>query len=383
MRLPSFTMVLLDRLRRNDKTYTELVFYENDFVRTDNFLDLVTAILTNTTVQTVRFHDCANPKWSNKQLKLLFSAIARLPKLRLLSVARTTVTLQSLAIVVDKGLQIKELDIWESKFVGTDQEVVQFAEALRQSQLTAMYLKRVTFGEIGCLDPLFAAFQESLDKLRLEEVHWKPGAVSDDVFRLLQSSRLTQLGIEHLPQLEECHYKAMAEGLKRSSLRDLTIVNLPISDETATAFSEALSVNENLKRLCLYKCNLSDMAAIELAKMLRLNTMLSSLELMENQIGDKGAIELSDALLSQSSTVKTFEIHGNNKIQEKGINAIVQLSEQSCVLETLKLFSLSRKSSTEQELDIQKKINSCMNLNARISGNASINPGKRPKVWYE
>jgi hypothetical protein len=111
--------------------------------------------------------------------------------------------------------------------------------------------------------------------------------------------------------------------------------------------------------------------------------MLSSLELMENQIGDKGAIELSDALLSQSSTVKTFEIHGNNKIQEKGINAIVQLSEQSCVLETLKLFSLSRKSSTEQELDIQKKINSCMNLNARISGNASINPGKRPKVWYE
>jgi hypothetical protein len=42
-----------------------------------------------------------------------------------------------------------------------------------------------------------------------------------------------QLEIEHLPQLAECHYKAMGEGTKRSSLQDLTLVNLPISDKTA------------------------------------------------------------------------------------------------------------------------------------------------------
>jgi hypothetical protein len=376
-------MVLLDRLRRNDKTYTELVFYENDFMRTDSFLDLLTAILMNTTVQTVRFHDCAHPKWSSKQAKLLFAAIARLPKLRLLSIARTAVTLQALSVVVEKGLQLKELDIWGSELSGTHQDVTQFAEALRYSELRALYLKRVTFSEVTCcLDPLFAACQSSLDVLMVEELNWKPGPISDDGFKLWEYSRLARLGTSRL-QLHESHFKTIAEGLKRSSLRDLTLFDLTISDEAAAALAEALTGNESLKRLCLHKCKLSDNAAMEFAKMLRVNTTLNTLEFSDNQIGDNGAVEMANALLTPSSSVKKFEIQGNRNIQERGIQAIVQLAEQSYRLETLKLFCFSRKSSSKEQMEIQKKINSCMDLNARHVGATSRNPGKRPKAWYE
>jgi hypothetical protein len=169
-------------------------------------MDLVTAILTNTTVQTVRFHDCAKPKaWSSKQVRLFFTAIARLPKLRWLSIAQTTVTLQALTIVVEK--QLKELDIWGSELCGTDRDATVIADALRHSQsLRALYLKRVTFPpQMDCLDPLIAAGLEALVVLVVEEARWKPGAVSDQVFRLLQSSRLTQLVIYMLSLLEECH----------------------------------------------------------------------------------------------------------------------------------------------------------------------------------
>lgn len=294
--------------------------------------------------------------------------------------AGTTVTLQAVSAVVEKGLQLKELDIWGSELMGTDEDVTRFAAALTESQLRALYLKRVAFSEVSSLDALVAACQSSLDILMLEELDWK-GVISDNVFRLLKSSRLAQLGMSKL-QLKESHFTGIAEGLKSSSLRYLTLVDTVISDKAAAALAEALTVNENLKRLCLIRCSLSDNAAAALARMLRVNTTLNVLELSDNGIGDTGAIEISNALLDPSSPVKSFELLGNKNIGEAGIQAILQLAEQSHGLESLKLFGFSRKSSSKEQMEIQKKINSYMKFNARI-GATSQNPGKRPKVWYE
>jgi hypothetical protein len=375
-------MVRLDRLKRNDKTFTELVFYENDFLRSDNFLDLVTAILMNTTVEVVRFYDCANPKWSCKQFKLLFAAIARLPKLRLLSVARTNVPLSALSVVIQKGQQLRDLDVWGSKLIGTDMEVVQFSVAMRESNLSTMYLRKVIFSDAKNLDPLVSACQSTLESLTLEEVKWKPGAISHKVFEQLQFSSLSQLALRKLP-LEDRHIKALGRGLKRSSLRDLTLSHIPISTNAAKALSEAISVNDNLKYLCLYKCGLSDEEGVEFGKVLQMNTSLTSLDLSENPIGDDGVIELANALLMPSSSIKVLEIQGNDQLQERGLQALLQLAEQSYVLEALKLYPLSRKSATKEQMDIQKKINACMNPVTRHGYFANQNTGKRPKVWYE
>jgi hypothetical protein len=59
---------------------------------------------------------------------------------------------------------------------------------------------------------------------------------------------------------------AMAEGLQQSSsLRDLSLFNLTISDKAAAALAEVvLVVKESLKRLSLYKCHLSDQAAVDI-----------------------------------------------------------------------------------------------------------------------
>lgn len=373
-------MVLLDRLRRNDKTYTELVFYESDFVRTDNFLDLVTSILINTVVHTVRFHDCVNPKWSSKQVKLLFSAIARLPSLQVMSIARTTVTLQSLAVVVEKSARLQELDVWESKLVASEHDVRLFASALKRSPLNAIDLKRVSFGGDGNLDPLFAACQECLTVFKLDQVHWMEGAVSDDVFRMLQNTKLAELAIENIP-LDNGQLCAIAEGLKHNpSLKMFTLRNVAISHEAAKALADALSVNDRLTRLCLNGCSLSDAAAKLFAEMLLTNSTLTSLALPFNEIGDDGAIDLADALLQ--SFVQHFEVQGNCNIKEVGIQALVQLAEESSRLESIKIFFMSRQSSSLDQLDIQRKIDSYMNLNAHSSDIAS-SPRKRRKVWYE
>jgi len=373
-------MVLLDRLRRNDKSYTELVFYESDFVRTDNFLDLVTAILTNTHVKTVHFHDCANPKWSSKQVKLLFSAIARLPNLKYMSIARTTVTLQSLAVVAEKSVQLQELDVWESKLVASEDDVRLFAEALRDSRLAALYLKRVTFGGDGQLDPFFAACQESLTVFQLDQVQWTEGAVSDDVFRLLHTTKLVELAIANL-SLHDTQLCAIAESLRHNkSLKSFILRNITICNKAAGQLADALVVNDRLHRLCLNKCSLSDVAATTLAKMLLCNSTLTALELSNNDIGNQGAMDLADALLH--SCIQQLELQGNPRIGAAGIGALVQLAEASETLETMKLYTMSRQSSTLNQLDIQRKIDSCMNLNARTRDPAHIS-GKRRKVWCE
>lgn len=373
-------MVLLDRLRQNDKYYTELVFYESDFVRTDNFLDLVTAILLNTYVHTVRFHECANPAWTSKQVKLLFSAIARLQTLQFVSIARTTVTLQSLAVIVEKSPQLQELDVWESKLVASEDDVQLFANALHTSHLKALYLKRVTFGGNCSLDPFFSACQESLPIFKLDQVFWAEGAVSDDAFRIRKETKLAELSIENV-SLHDGQLCSIAEGLQHNnSLKTFTLRNIVISDKAAGALACCLAVNTTLRRLCLNKCSLSDAAATSLAKMLLANSTLTTLELANNDIGDQGAIDLADALLH--SWVQQLEIQGNPRIGTAGIEALLQLAEESETLESMKLFTMSRQSSTLEQLDIQRKVDSYMNLNARIQYPARTS-GKRRKVWYE
>lgn len=398
-------MVLLDRLRRNDKTYTELVFYENDFMRTDNFLDLVTAILMNTTVHTVRFHDCANPKWNTKQLKLLFATIARLPNLRLLSIAQTKISLQFLTIVIEKATaSLVEVDIWGSELVGTDQDVADLAEALKtHSGLEAMFLKRVKFSKtISGLDPLLEVFKTTLDALTMERVEWAPGAVSEQALASLVSSNccagsdfspssssssssssggLTHLRLEKL-NLEERHFQAIADGVRQSTtLRDLHLSDLTMSDQAVASLAAALQTNESLKRLGLYKCHISDQGVSELAKMLPVNTTLSCLDLSENDIGDQGAMELSNALL-MSPSIKRVELYGNPNIQERGIQALLQLAEHNYELEALELFVFSRTRSTTEQVDIQKTVSAFMDLNA-AGRRTRRNSGKRAKVWYE
>jgi hypothetical protein len=181
MRLPCFTMVQLDRLRRNDKSYKELVFCENDFLASDHFLELVTAILLNDTVQTVQFRDCSNPKWSVKQLTLLFAAIARLPRLRLLSMSRTRLPLAALTVVFSKATLLQEMDICECELFGKDSEVLEASDALESHPgLQKLGLKRVRFhsSNISNLDPLLAAAYATLDSLELDQVEWAPGALS-------------------------------------------------------------------------------------------------------------------------------------------------------------------------------------------------------------
>ena len=383
-------MVLLDRLRRNDKTYTELVFYENDFMRSDNFLELVTAILMNTTVHTVRFHDCANPKWSPKQLKLLFATIARLPSLRLLSIAQTRISIQFLTIIMQKAKTLLELDVWGSELIGTDHDVDEFATALRaHSELEAVYLKRVTFSDhISTLDTLVKACRSTLDILTMEQVEWPEGALSGHSLTYLaaasssceKSSGITQLTLEKL-NLDESHFEALAVGLQGStSLRDLHLSRLTISDESVKVLSRALQRNESLKKLVIYQCQISDRAAVELSNMLQVNTTLSHLDLSENRISDKGAVTLANSLL-MSSSIKRLELYGNPNIQERGIQALVQLAEQNYILEALELFVFSHNRSTTEQIDIQKKINSFMDLND--VGRTRRNSGKRPKVWFE
>ena len=381
-------MVLLDRLRRNDKTYTELVFYENDFMRSDNFLELVTAILMNTTVHTVRFHDCANPKWSPKQLKLLFATIARLPSLRLLSIAQTRISIQFLTIIMQKAKTLLELDVWGSELIGTDHDVDEFATALRgHSELEAVYLKRVTFSDhISTLDTLVKACRSTLDILTMEQVEWPEGALSGHSLTYLaaasssceKSSGITQLTLEKL-NLDESHFEALAVGLQGStSLRDLHLSRLTISDESVKVLSRALQRNESLKKLVIYQCQISDRAAVELSNMLQVNTTLSHLDLSENRISDKGAVTLANSLL-MSSSIKRLELYGNPNIQERGIQALGQLAEQNYILEALELFVFSHNRSTTEQIDIQKKINSFMDLND--VGRTRRNSGKRRVVF--
>ena len=375
-------MVLLDRLRRNDKTYTELVFYETDFLKTDNFLDLVTAILTNTSIQTVRFHDCGQPKWSTKQLQLLFASIARLPNLTILSVSRTTLSLQALTILLRKATPLRELDIWGSELLGTERDAVDLGEALSlHSELEAMYLKRVTFhSSVTCLDPLLVANQARMDRLLWDEVRWANGAISrDSLAMLLRSSGLSQLRLENL-HLDEHHFYALAKGLTKSCLRDLHLGHMEILDTVASSFAQAMVSNESLKRLVLFKCSLGNQAVSEIAKMLKVNTTLEQVDLSENQFGDGGAVELANAVL-MSSSIKRLELYGNANIGEKGVQVLMQLAEQNYVLEALNLFCLARKSTSYEQIEIQKKINSYMKLND--DGTTRRSSGKWPKVWYE
>ena len=401
-------MVRLDRLKRNDKSFTELVFYENDFKsRSDNFLDLVTAILMNTTVEHVRFHDCGNcgPKWSSKQLKLLFAAIARLPKLKLLSIARTNISVQALGIVVEKAIQLRSINIWGSTLMGNDLDVEQLREAIatRSWNLSTIYLKTVSFAStITNLDPFLAACQSALDSLTLEEILWRQGAISPKVFRNLKSSSLVQLGLRKLSQLDDSHIEALGEGLQGRSLQHLTISQICLSVKAVKAITTSVSYNDSLKYLCLSKCNLSDTHMKELATALQVNTSLTTLGLSENQIGDDGAIVLANALLlaknnasslsstASPSSLKVLEMQGNLQISDRGLQALLQLAEQSFVLESLRVYPLSRckSSTTKEQMEIQKKINAFMNPNTRNGyyydyRNNQTFTGKRPKVWYE
>jgi hypothetical protein len=351
MRLPCFTMVQLDRLRRNDKSYKELVFCEADFRVSDHFLELVTAILLNNTVQTVRFRDCNNPKWSVKQLIFLFAAIARLPRLRLLSMSRTILPLAALTVVFSRAMLLQELNIWECEFFGKDSELFETSDALENHpRLQKLGIKRVRFhpSNISNLDPLLAAAH--LDSLELNQVEWAPGAVSTKSLTNLHSSHLTQLSLEKL-KLETGHFRAMAQCLSSCtcSLRDLELCYVSMAgddDVAATILAKALDGNTSVKKLVLYGCQLSDKATMELAKMLRVNSSIEYLDLSENQMGDRGAIELANALLT-SSSMKRVELHQNNDIEEQGIQAMVDLAEQNLVLEALEVFYFFHKKKLE------------------------------------
>jgi hypothetical protein len=384
-------MVRLERLRRNDKSYKELVFYENDFLTSDHFLELVAAILLNGTVQTVRFRDCNNPKWSVKQLTLLFAAIAHLPRLRLISMSRTKFPLAALNVVFSKAMLLQEMDIWECEFFGKDSEVLETSDALKiHPALQKLGLKRVRFllppSSISNLDPFLAAAHATLDSLEFNQVEWGApgGAVSTKSLTNLDSSHLTQLSLEKL-KLETGHFRAMVQGLSSCtcSLRDLQLCYISMAgddDAAAATLAKALVGNTSVKKLVLYACQLSDQATMELAKMLRVSSSIEYLDLSENQMGDKGAIELANALL-ESSSMKRVELYQNNHIGERGIQAMVDLAEQNLVLEALEVFTFSTHLNSPEQIEVQRKINAFMDMNDM--GRARQNPGKRPKVWYE
>ena len=138
-------------------------------------------------------------------------------------------------------------------------------------------------------------------------------------------------------------------------------------DEAAAPLVKALVSNTSVNTLVLYGCQLSDQATFGLAKMLRINSSMTEyLDLSQNQMEDKGAIELANALLMSSST-KRVELYQNDHIEERDIQAMVDLAEQNLVLEALEVFTFS--TSSPEQKEIQRKINAFIDTDDNICMN--------------
>jgi hypothetical protein len=76
-------------------------------------------------------------------------------------------------------------------------------------------------------------------------------------------------------------------------------------------------------------------------------------------MGDRGAIELANALLT-SSSMKRVKLHQDTHIEERGIQAMVDLAEQNLVLE---VFTFSTSLNSPEQMEFQRKFNASMDMN--------------------
>lgn len=101
---------------------------------------------------------------------------------------------------------------------------------------------------------------------------------------------------------------ALAFSLSNSSLEYLDLAKNALKDETALAFSQALSSDARLKCLNLSHCQIADPGAIEI---LSRGCSLNLLNLSNNFITRTGGLKLSE-LVSRNLYLKELDLNGNS-----------------------------------------------------------------------
>ncbi|CAF1170409.1 unnamed protein product [Rotaria sordida] len=143
----------------------------------------------------------------------------------------------------------------------------------------------------------------------------------------LRHNKITDVGTHYLAEVLSVNYTVKALLLSDNNIGDIGLGYL------CDAMTDP---KESLKLLYINKNGITDHGVRALAEKLKLNKSLVDLSLNYNHIGDDGVQALCNVLKSDNTTLKRLHLQGN-KIQDSGVDAIIEMIQSHSALEEFKL----------------------------------------------
>lgn len=171
---------------------------------------------------------------------------------------------------------------------------------------------------------------------------------------MIDQTGITELEISHTPLNEDCmryicqcisnnqlkrlefYDTSLSGGLKKlanslrnnTSLVQLDLENITISEGDVSLLSEVLTVNKSLQMLTLENCDISDNGVVALSSSLKYNHTLTYLDLTGNPLitGD-GVFHLLE-VLKTNSNIEKLEIDDEHKRSAQQFNEYVKIKEK-------------------------------------------------------
>ena len=125
-----------------------------------------------------------------------------------------------------------------------------------------------------------------------------------------------------------------------TTLEELMLSVITITDEDATHFFVMLSKNEALKVLHFSSCNITDIGVRYISEGLAKNQSLKKLQLPNCEVTDKGVQYICEGL-AENQTLTTLDISYNRQVTSVSTSTIVDLIKITASLKDVQLYNTS------------------------------------------
>ena len=312
---------LLQQIRANDPTLTEIYVYEEN-IEAAGAKALAEALKTNTSVTLI---DLGENKIGAAGAKALAQALKTNTSVTKIYLGKNEIGdagAQVLAEALKINTTLKTIDLTHNKIGTAGAQAM--ADALKlNTSVTTLDFKQNKIGTAGA-QVLAEALKINTTLTTIDLTYNKIGIAGAQAMAdaLKLNTTVTTLDFEG-NEIGAAGIQALADALKvNTTLTTISLRGNNIGAAVAQALAEALKTNTSVTKIVLRDNGIGSAGTQALAKALKTNTSVTSIYLSFNNIGAAGAQALAEALKTNSS-VTSIDL-GYNFIEAAGAQALAE-----------------------------------------------------------
>jgi hypothetical protein len=345
--------------------------------------ELVYAMRANKTVKHVCFSGTFVRELTPIQLRIMLEGVGHLETLEELQIWCATIPVSTFARMLRNAHRLRKVYFFRVLLAGSQDDFVEWSESIKSHPALSDFrfggIQAVT--ETISMDCVIEALADAehlqVVSLQLYNSHAVAPFSGRALARLLSSSSITDLYLTRLG-LSQDHFVTIAHALTiNKTLRVLDLFGNNLANDQVLLFAQALQNNEGLETFILPCPSDEDLrvdCSIAISEVLQVNKTLITLNLPRCTLSDIGLHHLAEGL-TVNTTLKKIEVGVSKNVGDKGTAALTGMLEKNYELERLVVSSA--------EKSIKDKVEYYMRLNA-VGRGSLLNSGHANRgEWVE